>query len=378
MLKNKIVNDKKYLKRNIKSYNKNKFISIFMKKPIFYSYILFIGIFVFLDYSLYTEVFHFTVASFIENYLFKIDIFNSGFLLIFIVIPVAIIIAIYIMIYMVTFYINSYRKENIKYSNTIYYFIPMFVLLFYANTLIYFLSSSSKVINFFNQINFSIVTYSSIIWIFLIVVFVLLVLKYYVEYILKYFLLTKLEQIFVISLLLLLYYYLMLNISVPNDLFSFYPITFFIIFMGNYISYINYEINKKVKISKKEILLFKIMLGFFSIFLFNWLNNEILWNSTTKASYNLILNNGYKSQNYHNIKVRVIGYENNDANISECKLFDKNDYLYIKADTNTTYIPFFQNQKIYFVSKKKITCIYSVKKENASFILNDIGYLNEK
>ena len=345
MLKNKIVNDKKYLKRNIKSYNKNKFISIFMKKPIFYSYILFIGIFVFLDYSLYTEVFHFTVASFIENYLFKIDIFNSGFLLIFIVIPVAIIIAIYIMIYMVTFYINSYRKENIKYSNTIYYFIPMFVLLFYANTLIYFLSSSSKVINFFNQINFSIVTYSSIIWIFLIVVFVLLVLKCYVEYILKYFLLTKLEQIFVISLLLLLYYYLMLNISVPNDLFSFYPITFFIIFMGNYISYINYE---------------------------------ILWNSTTKASYNLILNNGYKSQNYHNIKVRVIGYENNDANISECKLFDKNDYLYIKADTNTTYIPFFQNQKIYFVSKKKITCIYSVKKENASFILNDIGYLNEK
>ena len=366
ILRNRIVNNKKYLKRNTKSYNRNKFINVFMKKPIFYSYILFIGIFVFLDYSVYTEVFHFSDASFIENYFYNIDIFSSGFLIVFIALPIIVIMSFFLALYLFISEIN--KKKDKIYSSKLEYFTLIFLLLSFLNLIGY---------SILDKCNLLINGYSILIYIFIIMICELLLLKLYISLDFKYF--SKYNKLYKYILFIVLYflvYFLVFSYYYNYNIFYLYFILFYFTFIGLLVSYLNYKVTKKTRITKVDKLAFLISFIIILPSIFYWLNNTLIWNNLNSFSYNLVLNNGFKSQNYHNIKVNVLGYENNISKYCLCQ--NKNDlYVDIKADTNTTYIPFFKNQKIYFVKNdKNLTCVYIVKEKDDKFLLNDIGYLD--
>ena len=340
--------------------DRNKLIDIFMKKPIFYSYILVISAFVFLDYSVYAEIFHLHKASFIENYIYNMDIFSNEFLVGFVVLPILVIMSFGLIFY---YFISEINKISDKiYNNKCEYFLLIFLLLSFLNFIQY---------SIFDKYNLFINGYSTLIYILIIIVVELFLLRLYIRYFSKY----KNSYKFILFLLSFLvsiycYYdnYKLINIFV---------VLFFFFLISLFVSYLIYEITKIKKTTKtnKSELLIAIIL--FSPLLFYWLNNNMIWNNLDTLSYNLILNNGYKSPNHHNIKVNVLGYNNNDANISKCQSFrDNKTYLDIKADTNTTYMPFFKHQKIYFVKKdENLTCVYVVKEKDDKYLLSEIGYI---
>ena len=376
-MRNKIINDKKYLKRDIKSKDRNKFVDIFMNKSIFYSYIIsiftlaFALAFAFLDYFVYTEIFHLHKASFIENYIYNIDISSSIFLLIgFIVLPISIILFAFFYIYLHKVISKKIIIATKKYKkiNTFKIIILFIVLSSILDLLIYYLL----------YINLGI--FFLISSIFLVLLFSLFSLFLFLP------LVNKIEKIISFKFLIFLGLLFYLYVYFFTEILFFYEIVYKIIILniGSLILLYCYTLSDKKSIYNIELKPYVVFsTSFISIYIILYCINYFCWNidnyEKSVPNSNLIFNTSYVSPNHHNIKVNVLGYANNDFNILKCQSFrDNKTYLDIKADTNTTYMPFFKHQKIYFVKKDKIlTCVYVVKEKDDKYLLSEIGYLGE-
>jgi len=318
------------------------------KENIYYLYISLITLFILLDYSIYTEVFHLSRASFIENYMYSIDLFSNSFLMIFVLIPLAILMYMYGVISLFLIGLNKYKR--LIHTNKLKYYAVIFILVFVCNLI------TDTVFKFIKiPDSYIILFYSS-----LVLIGVYCSLKVIIFYSEKYKERNKIQYVFIYFFCFIIIFLLQ---YIPS--FKFFIILYFA-FIGTFLSYLNYKITQKTKISKDEEIVIPLM---FILFIIYFVNKNILWNNIDTLSFNLILNRGYVSQNKQHLEVS----SNIETTVKECNVPKT---LILKTDSSVHYIPFFKDKEIYFVENNNLKCVYVVEeKKDGKLVLNDVGYI---
>ena len=336
-------------------------------------FLISINIFLFLDFLLFTNKFHFSYAVFKEFYLPTFDLTVTQFLAFIAFFTILIAITVFVIPYAISNFVAKYFDENDAFS--IWVSLQYIVIYFILGILLFYLEE--KLIKILNFDNYAIIR-------FLIIYIALLYISAYItSKLLKY------KHLFIIALIIVLFIVLFiiivcnilacifiysidsLIISIIMLLFILIPIPIMLLFFINIkvqnkrIKYQSNKNKKNTNMSNK--ILFSLIIFLVPIAIIYYLHSEIndkQWNSfdTTESSilqhgsFNLLLNRVFLETNHISADINISNYS-----FTECAFNSKKIHLSNKGDVKV--LPLSESKKLYFIKKVNSPnrCIYAVK-----------------
>ena len=344
---------------------------------IYHFYILIVSTFIFLDYVAYTNIFHLSIASFIELYLNSIDIISSGFLILFLLVPISIILFTFLYFKSAKLLLLKLKNNSIE-NHKNYLFnlkeIKITSFIFFSLLIIHTITYLTK--EYIISIHYFSIEVIEFINMYVTLIFMLWAVKTIAKF--KNFEIDTFRYLLKIFFFFSLFSLITEEIIMGNFYIHEFIVNIFIFFL--FLFFTNVIINKNSNKEKNLNLLSLFIRFYFLLTIIAIIMNNYSWDKYIHeykiTNLNLIINTGYISKNHHGINVNSLNYKNDDNNFpKECEV---KQFLSIKADKNTTYIPLFEKRKIYFVKKKGVICIYIVEKQDNSYILNEVGYLDDE
>ena len=335
-------------------------------------------LFILLDYFTFTSTFNFQRSTFLDFYLFNINILDSSYLLLIIWLPGIIILLPYLTSYLSTFF-PYYLARNkqlslLKFLKNSNYYIQILILSLLWSFILFFLSW--LLFNFLNYCHAS--------WyFFLIGAGILLAFSYYMLFQLINYFLEKNKNFMALYTLAHITSWAIVSSLIATYIinskdFQFYIayidllVLFSLLFISSfYTEQNNFKDRNQVDLLNNKRFLFAIVsIVGVSIFMFeSFLNNsnKNIWTdfNKTASSTNLFLNKYFLSENTV------------DFNITD------NTNKTIHIDTTATYLPVSKEMKLYFIDNNDSneTIVYAVEKkyykDHYNYILIDTGHIDK-
>ncbi len=287
------------------------------------------------DFLVYKNVFHFSTGSFLENYLYTMDLSKAPYIILLSLVIFVFLIWIFFM-YFIIFSIVKCNLLNIIYS----FFYNCFVV-FFSIQLIISQNLFNFIVEFFSlsELNVIILVFIILFVIQNIVLLIWCVLKIDINKLLNIFIFF----LFVVIMILISLKSIVMAFSVYINTLLYFILYYILIVFNNKSDTKQLQLNKRFKSNIIEIalIIFTLSYGFY-MFLFFSIENYQDWykNINNKIlSFNLFLNTAFikktKSFNLENGNPIILNATSPDCNIS-------------KINMSSCYIPFSSNEKIFF------------------------------
>lgn len=327
-------------------------------------FLISINIFLFLDFLLFTNKFHFSYAAYKEFYLSAFDLTVVQFLAFIAFFPILIAITIFVIPYAISNVVAKYFDENNAFSIRlgILYMLNYFIL----GILLFDLGE--KFIKTLNLNNYAFV-------IFLTIHIALLYISAYATAVLlkykhSYITITILFIVYNIIEYMLIYIEIDLIIYIVNILLISIPIPIILLFFINVkvqnkrIKYQSYKNKKTTNMSKKTLFSLIIFSAPIAIFYLHSEINDKQWDSLdtnkssilTHGSFNLFLNRVFLDKNRINFDINVSNYTSHQC-------ISNTEKIHLSNNGKVTVLSLSENKKLYFLKTDDASqeCIYAVK-----------------